>query len=421
MARQWKKTNHAGLRYFEHDSRKHGKKADRYYAIRFRLDKQLYEYGVGWLSDGIPEVIRTEEPGLGFENYCLKLLRQYKANVKTGTGPQSPKEKRAIEKERKEAEAAELARYEKENVTLNKYFYDVYYPDAKINKKENSCIHEETHFRRWIDPVAGGKPIKDVTEFDARRIVKSLLDKGKTPRTAQYVMATLRQIWNRARREKIVSGDSPTRNVKLPKYDNRRQRFLSHAEANLLLETLKTKDGSIYKMALLSLHTGMRASEIFKLTWGCIDNERRIITILDAKSGHGRSAFMTEQIKKMFDGMKRGKHDENVFMQPKGIPYKEIPTLFRDIVTELNFNENVSDPRQRVCFHSLRHTYASWHAEDGTDLYVLKELLGHGSITLTERYSHLSNGALQEATRSFEKKFRTATRKTGKVVNFPKK
>ena len=421
MARQWKKTNHAGLRYFEHETRKHGKKADRYYVFRFRVDKQLYEYGIGWLSDGIPEAIRAEEPELGFEDYCLKLLRQYKTNKKTGTGPQSPKEKRAIEKELKEAELAKLARQEKENVTLHKYFYDSYYPDAKVNKKIQSYGHEETHFRLWIDPIAGNKPIKDLSEFDARRIVKKLLDKGKTPRTAQYVMATLRQVWNKARREKLVSGDSPTRNVKIPKFDNRRQRFLSHKEADALLAALKAKDETVYKMALLSLHTGMRASEIFKLTWGCIDTERGIITILDAKSGRGRAAFMTERVKQMFDGMTRGKNDDIVFKRKDDKPYFEIPTLFRDIVTNLKLNENFSDSRQRVCFHTLRHTMASWHAEGGTDLYVLKELLGHGSITLTERYSHLSNSTLQEATRGFEKNVKAAAKKPKKVVNFPKK
>jgi len=420
MAGKWKKTNHTGLRYYEHNTRKHGKKQDRYYAIRFRLDKELYEYGIGWLSEGIPEAIRKEEPNLGFEDYCLKLLRQYKANVKIGTGPKSPKEKRTIEKAKREQEEKERKQAEKENITLNDYFYKTYYPDAKINKKESSYAHEETHFRLWIDPVAGGKPIKDLSEFDARRIVKSILDAGKKPRTAQYVMATLRQVWNKARRGKLVSGDSPTRNVKIPKYDNRRQRFLNHNEADLLLDALKAKDETLYRMALLSLHTGMRASEIFNLTWGCIDTERGIITILDAKSGRGRAAFMTKQIKAMFDEMTRGNNDAIVFLRRDGKPFKEIPTLFRDVVTDLKLNENVSDARQRVCFHTLRHTLASWHAETGTDLYVIKELLGHGSITLTERYSHLTNGALQEATRGFEKAIKTAKKKARQVVNIRK-
>jgi len=272
----------------------------------------------------------------------------------------------------------------------------------------------------WIDPVAGHKPIKDLSEFDVRRIVKNILDDGKKPRTAQYVMATLRQVWNKARRGKIVSVDSSTRNVKIPKFDNRRQRFLSHEEANALLNALMAKDTTLYRMALLSLHTGMRASEIFNLTWGCIHTKRGLITILDAKSGKGRAAFMTKQIKEMFDSMTRGNNDTNVFLRRDGKPFKEIPTLFRDVITDLKFNENVSDTRQRVCFHTLRHTLASWHAEQGTDLYVIKELLGHGSITLTERYSHLSNGALQEATRDFEKKVKAAAKKAGKVVNFKK-
>ena len=420
MSRRWIKTNHLGLRYFEHDTRKHGKKKDRYYAIRFRLDGKLKEYGIGWLSDGIPDAIRKEDPNLGFEDYCLKRLREFKNNIKIGEGPQSPKEKRALaDQERKRAEQ-ERKQAERGNVTVHDYFKNIYYPDAKINKKEASYAHEETHFRLWIDPIVGKKPLKELTEFDARRIVKKLFDEKKTPRTAQYVMATLRQIWNKARREKIVSGDSPTINIKIPKFDNRRQRFLSHKEADLLLAALRAKDETIYQMALLSLHTGMRASEIFKLTWNCIDTGRGIITILDAKSGHGRAAFMTEQIKTMFARMKHGKNDDFVFLRKDKKPFTEMPTLFRDIITDLKFNENVSDTRQRVCFHTLRHTMASWHAEGGTDLYVLKELLGHGSITLTERYSHLSNGALQAATREFEKKAKAATKKAGQVVDFPK-
>ena len=420
MSRRWIKTNHLGLRYFEHDTRKHGKKKDRYYAIRFRLDGKLKEYGIGWLSDGIPDAIRKEDPNLGFEDYCLKRLREFKNNIKIGEGPQSPKEKRALADQERKRTEQERKQAERGNVTVHDYFKNIYYPDAKINKKEASYAHEETHFRLWIDPIVGKKPLKELTEFDARRIVKKLFDEKKTPRTAQYVMATLRQIWNKARREKIVSGDSPTINVKIPKFDNRRQRFLSHKEADLLLATLRAKDETIYQMSLLSLHTGMRASEIFKLTWGCIDTGRGIITILDAKSGHGRAAFMTEQIKTMFARMKHGKNDDFVFLRKDKKPFTEMPTLFRDIITDLKFNENVSDTRQRVCFHTLRHTMASWHAEGGTDLYVLKELLGHGSITLTERYSHLSNGALQAATRGFEKKVKTAAKKAGQVVNFPK-
>jgi len=57
---QWIKTAHKGLRYYEHDTRRHGKKKDRYYAIRFKVDNKLYEYGIGWWSEGNPEEARRK-------------------------------------------------------------------------------------------------------------------------------------------------------------------------------------------------------------------------------------------------------------------------------------------------------------------------------------------------------------------------
>jgi integrase len=267
----------------------------------------------------------------------------------------------------------------------------------------------------------GNKPLKNITHLDIQRIKKKMLDAEKAPRYIQYVMATARQVWNTARRDGLVTSDSPTRSVKVPKFDNRRQRFLSHAEADALLKKLKETNEQVYQIAFLALYTGLRASEAFNLTWGCIDTEHGILSILDAKSGKGRKAFMTESLKSMFLAMPKGKHDELVFPNSNGKPYTEIPHPFREVVSDLKFNEGVLDRRQRVMFHSLRHTFGSWHAEAGTNLYVIKELMGHGSITLTERYSHLTKGTLQAATRNLERAIHsTDGAEVDQVVNFTK-
>ena len=50
------------------------------------------------------------------------------------------------------------------------------------------------------------------------------------------------------------------------------------------------------------------------------------------------------------------------------------------------------------------HTFASWHVQNGTDLYTVKELLGHSTIQLTERYSHLRPDGLKKAARNFDEK-----------------
>jgi len=60
-------------------------------------------------------------------------------------------------------------------------------------------------------------------------------------------------------------------------------------------------------------------------------------------------------------------------------------------------NEGITDRRDKLTFHSLRHTYASLLVQAGVDIYHVKELLGHSSIALTERYSHLSESTFKQA------------------------
>ena len=60
-------------------------------------------------------------------------------------------------------------------------------------------------------------------------------------------------------------------------------------------------------------------------------------------------------------------------------------------------SKGIEDKRQKVVFHTLRHTYASWLVERGADLYTVKELMGHKTLAMTERYSHLGENTLKQA------------------------
>jgi len=86
-----------------------------------------------------------------------------------------------------------------------------------------------------------------------------------------------------------------------------------------------------------------------------------------------------------------------IFPGPHRKPLREITSYFRTSVSELGFNEGITDRRERFSFHSLRHTAASFLIQSGVDLYTVKEILGHRSIALTERYSHLADHALKQA------------------------
>ena len=397
MPVKWESSNYKGVRYYEHPTRKRGVQKDRYYAIRYQKDGKRKEEGLGWASEKDPR----DGKNWTAEKAAL-ILAELRGSAKTGHGATRLAEKRAIENERKATKKADEERQKRDAVTFKEYFEKTYNPIATSSRKEIKHNQEESHFRVWIEPIVGSKPLREITSFDIERIKKSVLDAKRSPRTCQYILATFRQVWNMARRSGLVIGDSPTRFVKIPQFDNRRQRFLTHKEADRLLEKLKETDEELYRMALISLRTGMRASEVFNMTWGCVDMDNETILILDPKSGKTRAAYMTSDIKAMFDKIARGKSEEIIFKNRDEKPFKNIPSLFREIVGELGFNEGVIDPRQRVCFHSLRHSFASHHAMGGTDLYVLKELLGHSVFAMTERYSHLSKGVLHNATKNLE-------------------
>jgi len=406
---KWIKTNFPGVRYREHETRKNGVKRDQYFTIRYKLVGKDREEGLGWASENWTAAKAYDR------------LKELKENRKAGKGPQTLAEKREVEDKRKEAdkEAQDLA--DKESVTFGQYFEKVYFPTFEIGRKKDTTRKGKEHFKNWISPVIGNIPLKDVKPFAIEKIKKNVLAAGKTPRSLQYVFATIRQAWNMARRDGLVLGDSPTKSVKIPKVDNRRVRFLSHDEAETLLKALQTKDHLTHDLALLSLHTGLRMGEMASLKWSHIDLDRGIIRVMDPKSAEGRAAFMTEKVKTMFEVMKRREPGDYVFTRGGDEPLKDTPREFFEVVAGLGLNNGITDRRQKVCFHTCRHSFASWHVTAGTDLYTVKELLGHSVIAMTERYSHLAPGTLQNATRTLERAIDNAGQKktdAGQVVNF---
>ncbi len=390
MPVKWKKTKHPGIRFYEHPTRKHGIQKDRYFTIRFQQKGKRVEEGLGWTSEG-----------WSAGKAAVELAELKKAHL-TGKGPVSLREKREKEIDRKEAERAKKDREARELVTFGYFFTNTYFPVSKINKKPASYNTERSYFKKWIDPVLGKIPFKNIRPLNIEKIKKNMLIAKKSPRTIEYNFAIIRQIWNMARRDGVTNTKSPTKEVVLPKVKNERLRFLSHREADILLEELKTKSIQIYNVSLLALHCGLRAGEIFNLTWGNVDLERELINV-DGKGEKTRPAFMTDKVRAMLEDLEYGAHDAPVFIDRNGRKIKIVSSTFQRTVTELGFNKGITDRRQKVVFHTLRHTFASWLAEEGTDLYVIQKLMGHASFAMVERYSHLGETRLHKAVKRLEK------------------
>jgi integrase len=138
----------------------------------------------------------------------------------------------------------------------------------------------------------------------------------------------------------------------------------------------------------------MRSGEIRALRWGMVDMTNEIIHVaasgdsLDTKNYESRIANMTEAVKAALAKYERPAQ-QYVFLNQHGEPHRDIPTTFKRVVARLGFNDGETDRRQRVTFHTLRHTFASWLAIEGTPILTIKSLMGHKSLAMTEKYAKL--------------------------------
>jgi len=402
---KWIKTKFPGVRYREHETRRHGVKKDQYFTLRYKLKGVDKEEGLGWSSQGWTS------------SKAYVHLLELKENKKVGEGPQTLKEKRQLEEAKRQKEAAIQEEIERNAVTFDAFFTGDYLPQAENNKKSKTVTREKILYKNWVKAEIGHLPMKKIAPFHLEKLKKNMSDSGQSPRSIQYGLALIRQIFNTAKRLDMFEGDSPTSRVKAPKVDNGRMRFLTRGEADTLLDVLKTKSTDVHDMTLLSLHVGLRFGEIASLTWQDVDFSKGILTIRDAKTG-SRYAFLTRQAAEMLKNRPQEKPSDYVFRGRNGKLDRMSPTFART-VDDLKLNEGIEDPRLKIYFHTCRHTYASWMIEQGTDLYTVQKLLGHKTNVMTQRYAHLSENRLRDAAEALGASWQKDTQ-TGEVINFSK-
>jgi integrase len=112
---------------------------------------------------------------------------------------------------------------------------------------------------------------------------------------------------------------------------------------------------------------------------------------------------MNSTLKGLLASKESGPPHGFVFTTEEGKQIRFISSAFQRVADEL-FNVGLSpkDRRNRMVFHTLRHTVASTMAMKGVPLTTIKEILGHSSLSMVERYSHLAPEAQRKALESLE-------------------
>ena len=266
---------------------------------------------------------------------------------------------------------------------VDDYFYRGY--QGKRPKEQRWKINY------WINHI-GNKNIGDINRYDILSGINNLPSHYKNS-TINRFKAAISALLTFAVNEYDLK-DNPARLVKSKPENNQRTRYLSDDERKRLLkESMSSNWDKFYLLILLALTTGARRSEITNLKWSDIDFINKTATVNQTKNGEPRVLPLTNSV---INEMQSFNQDfELIFHSPK-TPDK--PYDFRKQWVKLLKKADIND----FTFHCIRHSTASYLAQQGVSLIEISSILGHKQIQVTMRYSHL---AISNKQRLIEKYF----------------
>lgn len=258
-----------------------------------------------------------------------------------------------------------------------------YAPDFAVKA---SAGEYERYGRLWVKEL-GERAAEDIKASEIQAWQRKRAREAK-PSTVNRAHAYLKRVFNLAKRDGLIA-INPAAQVQLLTENNARFRFLATEEDALLEKALARR---YWLMVLFALNTGLRLMEQLSLRRLDVDMGRQMIRVRRGKGNKSRHVPMNATVKALLEEVLASHEHDLVFASTTGtlISKRNLQQrVFRRACEKVGLDD--------VTWHDLRHTFASRLVEAGVDLYVVKELLGHSSILMTQRYAHLRPDRLHTA------------------------
>src|SRR2546427_2075017 len=232
----------------------------------------------------------------------------------------------------------------------------------------------------------GSRPLGQITRAEIEAWRRERMMKCR-PATINRDLSRLRRMFSLAIEWDLLE-ESPMTGIRFLRENNARTRYLSLEESIRLIANCIAPH--IRALATVALHSGMRLGEILNLRWRDLDFASGFILVRDSKNGESRHVPMDATLSALFRAYPHRLGTDLVFSSSRGGRIVDVRTGFQNACQRAELTD--------LHFHDLRHTFASQFVMAGGDLYILKEILGHKSITMTQRYAHLSPAYKAKAT-----------------------
>jgi integrase len=252
--------------------------------------------------------------------------------------------------------------------------------------KRRGTQANQAHHLDWWTEALGPWPMADVTPARLGAC-RDALAQTRAPGTVNQYLRTLSHAFSVAVNEWGWLDQNPLRRVRLLPEPRGRVRFLTDAERPRLLAACQaSRNRHLYPLVVCALSTGARKMELLSLTWPQVDIGRAMITLHETKNGEPRSIPLTGPVVEVMRSHAKVVRLDTPLVFPRVDGRR--PVDVRYAWYQALRQAEIEDFR----FHDLRHSAASYLAMNGASLVEIADVLGHKTLAMVQRYTHLSEG-----------------------------
>ena len=273
------------------------------------------------------------------------------------------------------------------------------------------------HLQFWRQKL-GPLPLSDITPALLVRHRNELLaettrlSKPRSGATVVRYLASISHAFTVAMKDWQWVTDNPVSKISKPRQSRGRERFLSDEERERLLAACRASSNRyLLPVVVLAISTGMRRGEIMNLRWPDIDLHRGTILLTATKNDTSRSIPLTGLAHQLLSNLAKIRRLDTALVFCGAVKDKPM-----DLKKPWEVAARLAD-LQDFRFHDLRHTAASYLAMDGATTMEIAAVLGHKTLQMVKRYSHLSNSHTASRVASMNSKIFATSRDETHTTN----
>ena len=245
------------------------------------------------------------------------------------------------------------------------------------------------HNQRFLDFVE--KEPDGINEDNIKSYMAYLMvEKRQKPTSVNLVLSALKFMYQEIMKKRIFD------DIKTPKNEKKLPTVLTRDEIERMIKSVKNQKHKL--LIELMYSSGLRVSECVSIKIEDLNLEEKMGLIKSGKGKKDRNIILSKKLISDLRDYLSSRNDANPYI----FPVRDTHISIRQAQKIVHDAAKKAGIQKRVFCHALRSSFATHLLENGTDIRIIQELLGHSNIQTTERYTRVSRAQLKKVTSPFD-------------------